>query len=279
MSKKTRADLTNIIIYVVLPCNIFNAFHKGTTPEMIKQCLVVILAAFGMQLLYIVINKVAYFRVAPERRIVLQYATIVNNAAFLGLPIIGVVYGSTGVLYASVALIPMRIFTWTAGLSLFTRLEKKQSIKVLVTHPCIWAVFLGFAYIFAPFELPGFLTEAISLVSASATMLPMFIIGSILCEIKLKDLLDKDCFYYSLFRLVIIPAIMFGVLTLLDVDPLAKGVVVLAAAMPSSITSAMLTEKYGKDSRFAARVIIVSTVLSIITLPLVTEALARFGGA
>ena len=269
--------MTNIVLYVVLPCNIFSAFHKGITPDMLKQCAVVLLAAFGMQLLYIIINRFVYARIAPGRRVVLQYATIVNNAAFMGLPVIGAVFGPTGVLYGSIALIPMRVFTWTAGLSLFTNMEKKQSIKVLATHPCIWAVILGFAYIFVPFELPSFLSEAISLVSASTTMLPMFVVGSILSTVSPREALDKDCFYYSLFRLIIIPTIMFGALTLLRVDPLAKGVVVLSSAMPGSTTTAMLAEKYGQDSVFGARVVIVSTILSIVTLPVITEVMARLG--
>ena len=278
LSNKTRVDLTNIVIYVVLPCNIFSSFQKGITPEMLRQCLIVLIAAFGMQLLYIVINKLAYIKIPPERRVVVQYATIVNNAAFMGLPIIGAVFGSTGILYGSIALIPMRIFAWTAGLSLFTDMETKQKVKILATHPCIWAVILGFAYIFAPFELPGFLSDAISTISACTTMLPMLVVGSILSGVKLKDVLDKDCFYYSLFRLILIPAVVFGALTLLRVDPLTTGVVVLASAMPASTTSAMLSEKYGKDSIFAARLLIISTILSIITLPVITEVLMRVGG-
>ena len=277
MSKKTRADLIDIVLYVILPCNIFNAFHKGTTPEVLRQCFVAMLAAFGMQLLYMIINRIAFNRIPLERRVVFQYATIVNNAAFIGLPVIGTIFGATGILYASVALIPMRIFMWTMGLSLFTDMELKKRLKTLCTHPCIWAVILGVVYIFVPFTLPAFLADTIATISACTTVVPMFVVGSILSDVKPRDVLDKDCLYYSLFRLIIIPAIMLGALILLHIDPLVTGVVVLLAAMPASTTSVMLAEKYDRDSNFAAKTILVSTILSIITLPLIAEALRALG--
>ena len=239
-SQKTRAEMTDVIIYIILPCNIFGSFHKGITPEVLQQCAVVLAAAFGLQLLYIILNKFLYIKLPLERRIVVQYATIVNNASFMGLPVIESVFGQTGVLYGSIVLIPMRVFMWTAGLSLFTKTDNRQRIKMLSTHPCIWAVIFGFAYIFLPVELPSFLSGAIASIGNSTTALSMIIVGSILSEVDLKHIFDKWSCYYSVFRLIVIPAIVFGVLTLLGTDPLTNGVIVLSSAMPAAVTTAML---------------------------------------
>jgi len=274
-SAKTRADLTNVVIYVVLPCNIFNAFHKGITPDVLKQCLVVLIAATCLQVLAYILNKILYIKTPPERRIILKYATITNNAAFLGLPILGAIYGPTGVLYGSIMLIPMRVAMWTAGLSLYTRMEKKETFKVIATHPCIWAVIVGFAYIYVPFELPAFLANAIKLVGDCVTVLPMLIVGSILCGVKLREVLVWDCFYFSIFRLIVIPAIVFGAMKLLNVDPLVTGVAVLSSAMPAAMMTAMLAEKYGHDSAFSSKTVFVSTALSMVTLPVIAVLLAR----
>ena len=278
LTQKTRTNLTDIILYVILPCSIFNSFHKGITPEIIRQSGIVLVASFGLQFLVFLLNKVIYYKFQPERRIVLKYATITNNAAFMGLPIIGAVFGPTGVVYGSIMLIPMRIFMWTSGLSLFTKLEKKQTFKVLATHPCIWAVFLGFAYIYAPFELPAFLADAIRVIGECVRVLPMLIVGSILCGVKPKDILDKSCYYYSLIRLIAIPAIMYTALTLLKVDPLVTGVVVISSAMPAALTTAMLAEKYGQDATFGSNIIFVSTMLSIVTLPIIGSVLTWLMG-
>ena len=273
-SEKARTDLTNIVIYIVLPCNIFKSFNKDITPEILRQCAFALLISFGMQVFYLVISKLLYIRFKPERRAVAEYATITSNAGFMWLPIIEAVFGQTGVLYASIILIPMRIFMWTAGLSLFTKMDVKQKIKKLGTHPCIWAVIFGLAYSLSTFELPAFLTSAISAVSACTTALSMLVVGSILTGVELKTVFDKDCFYYSFFRLVAIPAIVLAALISLKADPLTTGVAVLMSAMPAALATAMLSEKYGKDSNYASKTIMISTALSIVTLPIIATVLA-----
>ena len=275
LSPKTRGDLTNFVLYVVLPCNIFSAFHKGITLEMLRQSLVVLLAAFGLQILVFLLNKVLYIKIPPGRSVILKYTTITNNAAFLGLPVLGAVFGSIGVLYGSIFLIPMRILMWTAGLSLFTKAGKKENIIFLATHPCMLAVVLGFGYAFAPFEMPAFLSDSIRWIGEVSRVLPMVIVGSILSGVKFKEMLDKHCYYFSFFRLIAIPAIMFGILKLIGLDPIVIGVVVLMAGMPSALVTAILAEKYGQDSEFASKTVFVSTMLSIVTLPLLASALAR----
>lgn len=266
-SAKARAELTNIVIYIVLPCNIFMSFSTDVTPDILYRCAIVFVAAMGAQLLYILLNKVLYRRFAPERQVVMKYATICNNAGFMGLPVIESVFGSTGVLYGAIVLIPIRIFMWTAGLSLFTKTDTKTMLKTLATHPCIWAVILGFAYMFLPVELPAFFAATLNALSSCTVALSMLVVGSILSEVELKTVLDRDCFYYSFFRLVAIPALIYGVMRLCGVDPLVTGVCVLSAAMPAATVTAMLAQKYGGDAAFASKMLFVSTTLSLITLP------------
>jgi len=275
LSQKTRSDITDLVLYIILPCNIFSAFHKGVSPEVLRQSIVVLIAAFGMQLIYMILNRILYNRIPQERRIVLQYATITNNAGFMGLPVIESVFGQTGLLYGAIVLIPLRIFMWTAGLSLFTKADKKQRIKIVATHPCIWAVLLGFAYLFVPFELPVFISDMFSFIGGSVTLLTMLIVGSILSEVNPKDVIDKDCFFYSFIRLIAIPAVLYGALTLLRIDHLATGVIVLSSAMPAAVMTAMLADKYGRDSAFASKTVFVSTIISMVTLPIIAVLLTQ----
>jgi predicted permease len=269
MGASTRKDLTDIVIYVILPCNIFNSFNIDVTAELLRNCGVVFIIAFGAQLLYVVFNRVLYNRFPQEKRVVMQYATICNNAGFMGLPVIDSVFGATGVVYGSIVLIPIRLFMWTAGLALFTQTNKKDAFKRLATHPCIWAVILGFGYMFLPFELPSFLSGAITAVGSCTTALSMIIVGSILSEINLKTVFDKACFYFSFIRLIAIPAVIYIVLRVIGTDPLVTGVSVLSSAMPAAMITAMLAQKYGQDAAFASKMLFVSTVLSLITLPLI----------
>jgi predicted permease len=270
----SRGELTNLVIYVVLPCNIFASFKIDMTRELLTSCAGILVIGFAAQALYIVLNRVLYIKTSPARRVVMQYATICNNSGFLGLPVMEAVFGDIGLLYGAVMLIPIRIFMWTAGLSLFTVTNTREKIKTLATHPCIWAVFLGFGYSLLPFELPGFFMRTVDAVGGCTTALSMLIVGAILTDVKLeraRGALDRDCLYYSALRLIAIPGLIFAVLRLLGTDGVITGVAVLSAAMPAATTTAMLARKYGGDSPFAARLIMVSTLLSLVTLPLVSE--------
>ena len=255
------------MIYVILPCNIFHSFEESLSLDVLQQCLVVFVIAFGVQILYLILNPILYRRFPIERRVVMQYATICNNAGFMGLPIIESVFGATGVLYGSIVLIPIRLFMWTMGLSLFTKSDKKQAFKRLATHPCIWAVILGFGYMFLPWSLPSFLSDAINVLGRCTMPLAMLIVGSILSEVNFKTVFEKATFFFSAIRLIAIPAIVFAVLTLIGIDSTVRGVAVLSTAMPAALITAMLAQKYGQDASFASKVIFVSTLFSLVTLP------------
>ena len=94
----------------------------------------------------------------------------------------------------------------------------------------------------------------------------MLIIGAILSEVRLRDIFDWQLYYYSFFRLIGIPAVLFAVFTLLNIDPMVRNTTVIMAAMPAGTVTAMLAQKHGADASFASRVIFVSTFLSIFTL-------------
>jgi predicted permease len=273
-SAAARAEVTNIVIYVVLPCNIFSSFHKGFTRAELLACAAVLAVGCAMQVLYIVVNAFAYRRISAPRRTVMKYATICNNSGFMGMPIMEAVYGAEGMLFGAIVLIPIRVAMWTAGLSLFTATDLRTKVKTLATHPCIWAVIFGFGYSFAPFELPRFASGAISALGGCTTALSMLVVGSILSTVPVKsvrDILDRDTLYYSALRLVAIPVFVLGALKLLGVDATVTGVATLSAAMPAATTTAMLASKYGADAQFSARLIMVSTVLSLVTLPVISS--------
>lgn len=117
------------------------------TPEIIRDTVIIFIVSFVIQLSYSVFNRIFYNRFDDSKAIILKYATIVSNAGFMGLSIVESIYGQTGLLYASIALIPQRIFMWSAGLSLFTQTDSKNMIKKVVFHPCIIAVYIGLPYL------------------------------------------------------------------------------------------------------------------------------------
>ena len=222
---------------------------------------------FSAQFFYLFCSKIFYQKIAHSQRLILQYATICSNAGFLGLPIIGSLYGAEGTLYASIALIPLRIFMWSAGLSLFTVTDRHSVFRNLLKHPCIIAVWIGFLVMIFP--LPEFLSKTVALVGNCTTTTSMLIIGSLLSEIKPSDLWKPSIVWYSFIRLLLIPFLLIFILNLLPVSPLVRNVTVVLSAMPAASTSAILAAKYNQDAAYASQIIFFSTCLSLITLPVI----------
>lgn len=264
-----RKSLSDLLIQFILPCNIICSFQIDMTGEVLASCGAMLLIACAAQLIYLLASRVLYPGATRERLACLRYGTVCSNAGFLGLPVIGGVFGAMGTLLTSVALIPQRVVMWSAGLSLFTHTDGKSVLRKLVTHPCIVAVFVGFALMLSGNPaLPAFLQKSLSGVSGCTTCMSMLTIGSILAGAEHIDFRDGMMWWYTLVRLVLIPLIVLAVLSLLPIDRTLRGVMVLISGMPAGSTTAILAARYDGDAPFASCLVFITTLLSLITLPL-----------
>ncbi len=264
-----KKSLSDLLIDFILPANIICSFQLDLSAELLTSCAAMLIISIVCQFVYLLVSRVIYPGAPRERLACLRYGTVCSNAGFLGLPIIGGVVGTMGTLLTSVALIPQRIVMWSAGLSLFTKTDGKSVIRKLATHPCIVAVFIGFALMLGGNPtFPDFIQKALSGASGCTTCLSMLVIGSILAEAKHINWKDKLMWWYVAVRLVIIPLIVFAALALLPVDPLVRTVMVLMSAMPAGSTTAILAARYDGDAPFASCLVFVTTLLSMVTLPL-----------
>ncbi|MGN1204671.1 MAG: AEC family transporter [Lachnospiraceae bacterium] len=265
--KSVRSALTDLFIYFILPCNIFNAFHVDFAEGFIVKGFIIIVAMLVNQAFCLLLSRVLYNKKPPEKKKVFQYGTLCSNCGFMGNPIIQGVYGNEGLLYGSIALIPMRIFMWSFGLSVFTKTDRKHLLKQLLTHPCIIAVELGILRMVTGINLPVFVDKTVGSLSNCVTALSMIVIGSILAEVNFKTIFEADVFFYSFIRLILIPGVTLLVMKLLHIDAILTGVTVLLAGMPAASLTAILAEKYNGDSLLASKCVFVSTIISIFTLP------------
>lgn len=132
IEKKMQGKLTDFVLRITLPCMIFNSFSMHITLDMLKQAALCLGVAFFICFAAWLGGKVVYNMYPKEKKSVLQYATLVNNAAFLGLPIVKAVLGEAGMFLASIFIIPNRIFMWTAGVSIFTaEADKRRRLRRL----------------------------------------------------------------------------------------------------------------------------------------------------
>ncbi len=260
-------NLTDIVIYVVLPCNIVKAFQSGASNEGVSAYLGIFLLSLFIQAMCVLYGKVV-FRKEPEgRRKCLEYGTICSNAGFLGNPVAEGVYGAQGLVLASIYLIPQRIMMWSFGIAIFTDTKDfKKTLAKVATHPCILACILGIFLMFTGVPLPAALEGTVTALGNCNTAMSMMVIGMILEEIERKDFWNWAIAKYTLHRLVIIPGIVYLVCLFLPVSEMVFGSSVLLAAMPAGATTSILAEKYGMEPEFATKMVIFSTLLSLPTV-------------
>lgn len=269
LHEEAKAVLTDLVIYLILPCNIISSFLIEFNITVLKKFAVILVIATLIQVVCLFLANVLYNKEEEGRKKVLQYGTVCSNAGFMGNPIAEGVYGAQGLMFASIFLIPQRIVMWSAGVSYFTESpDRKTIVKKVMTHPCIIAVYIGMFFLITQIQMPLLLEHTIRGVGGCTTTVSMVLIGTILAEVKLKSILDWGIVKYTVIRLFFIPLLVFLSCRLFSVDPMLLGVSVLLAGMPAGSTTAILAAKYGGDYIFATKCVVVTTLLSLVTIPL-----------
>lgn len=275
LALSTRKQLTSMVLNLVLPASIIASFQIGITTEILISCMAVLVVSLLIQAGASLLNRFLWKKTGTEpQQVCLKYGLMASNAGFMGMPIAQAVFGAQGLLYASIFLIPMRISMWSSGLSMFAKsVTRKETLHKVLTHPCIIAIEIGIGVMLlqmAGIELPGFLNRTISAVASCNTALSMFVIGAILADVPFREMLDGKALYYSAVRLLLMPALVYLGCSVSGIAPVAMGVCVVETAMPAASTMVMLAQTYDGDIRFASRLVFVSTLLSLFTLPLWT---------
>ena len=236
----------------------------------------VLLMAVLAQVVSFLLSRLLYRRFDAGEKCVNQYATVCSNSGFMGNPLAEGVFGETGLLYASIFLIPQRIVMWTAGVSSFQKTESgKTAYRKILTHPCMVATYIGMVIMVFQIPLPGVLGDTILAFSNCCTAMTMVYIGTILTDVDFRELFGKHQIFFAAIRLALIPALVYGICRLTGMDALITGVSTLLSATPAGSTTSLLAAKYGADEKAAARCVVFTTALSAVTIPVWSMFLLR----
>ena len=271
ITAEQQKGLSSLLINVILPANIIASFTGGIemSSELLHNAVTAVIISAAVQTASYVLGPLLFGRFDKARSAVMRYGMIVSNSSFIGIPVVETIYGSIGTMYTSVYQIPIRLTMWTLGLALYAGESGslKQKIIKMLTHPCIVAVGIGFVILVTGVKLPSAVTGTLSSLGRCVSALSMLIIGGILSEIHAGKLADRAILYFTLIRLVIFPGIVLAILKFMPVDPMILAISVIMTAMPAGSTTAILAQQYGYDAEYAAKVILVSTLASVITIP------------
>ena len=263
-----RKSLTDLIIKFILPCNIIKSFIMEFDMQIMGSCIVVLLVSSATQVLSLFLARLLFDRAEDGKRQPLLYTIQVSNAGFLGNPIVEGLYGAQGLLYGSLYLIPQRIMMWSYGITCFSGTRGKGVLKKVLTHPCIVAAFIGLVLMVTQLPLPLWLEKPMGMVGSCNTALSLIVIGGVLAELDPRHVISKPALLCCFVRLLLLPLLVLAGCLALKLDPLVMQISVILAGMPAPLTSAMLASQYGKDDKLAASLILLSTVASMVTIPM-----------
>jgi predicted permease len=264
--------LSELLLKITNPLLVLSSFQVDFSRDIMSNLVIVFLFAVAVNTASILLGQLLFAKYEAERKKIMKFSAIYSNCGFMGFPVLESLFGKTGVLYGSIFVAVFNIFLWTNGVAIFSSKGKldKASMKKIALNPGIITVLIGILLFAFSVRLPGPVAKAVDLVGSMTTPLSMLLVGAVVAGCKFKELLKGwDLYYISAIRLILIPLGAFAALRILDVPKLLLTVCVLLVAMPAAATTTIFAELYDSDSIFASRVVVFTTLSSIVTLPLV----------
>ncbi len=264
VSKEGSRAIASLLIYVIIPCVVFKSMCVERTLESTQTFLWSLLVAVVALALAMLVSMLLY-----RRRPIDNFGAAFSNAAFMGVPLVTAVLGPDAVFSVTAFVALLNVLQWTYGQALLTKSWKACSPKAIFTSPLVIAFLLGIVVFFARIPMPEIVGSCLSGVSAMNAPLAMIVLGTYLAEGKLVDIFrDWHLYAVSAVRLLVIPALTI-VLFLLFPAGKMRMAVLIAAAAPIGANVAVYAGKVGADYPYAARTVCLSTVLSVVTMPLI----------
>jgi len=187
-----------------------------------------------------------------------------GNTGNLGLPLALFAFGETGLGYAVVVFAVMAILSFTIGIWI---VAGAGSFTRILKEPLVAATLLGALFLWQGWETPLFLSNTLDLIGQIAIPVMLITLGVAVARLETKAL--GQAFVLSIVKGAVCVAAAWAAAVYFALDPIAAGVLIVQVATPVAVTSYLLAEKYGTDAKPVAGLVVVSTLLSVITLPLI----------
>ena len=253
--------VTRLAMTLSVPCLIFVALMRTKIdPQALATLSLAALAAYGL----VTIGALVLVKVMKLEMRTYLAPLIFGNTGNLGLPLALFAFGETGLGYAVVVFAVMAILSFTIGIWI---VSGGGSLTKVVKEPLVAATVLGGIFLWQGWETPTFLTNAIKLIGDMAIPMMLITLGVAVARLETKAL-DRAAIM-AVVKIVLCVGAAASMGIWFGLEPVAFAVLVVQLATPVAVTSYMLAEKYGADSQAVAGLVVVSTLLSVLALPLI----------
>lgn len=270
LTERGASEITTVLIKLVTPCVIINSFI-GTEGDLDISLLALAMAMPALwQFIGVGISLLVFRKEPQERQKVLRFAVVFSNTGFMGIPLVQGIVGDRGVIYASFGVVVFNLLCWTYGYSMISG-GARLNLKTVLLNPGVVGLAIGLPIYFLKLQLPGIVTEPLGYIADLNTPLAMLVIGTYIARADLHSFIsDMSVYKVSFLRLIVVPAILLGLLILMRPEKDLFMATMVQAATPVAANTVLFAVQYKRDSELASKLVAVSTVLSIVTIPVLT---------
>ena len=253
--------VTRLAMTLSVPCLIFVALiETDVEPDALAALSLASFVAYGLVTVAFAVivaiwklDKATYL--AP---------LIFGNTGNLGLPLALFAFGEIGLGYAVIVFAVMAILSFTFGVWL---VSGGGSLTKVIKEPLVAATLLGALFLWQGWRPPEFIFNSLDLIGQMAIPIMLITLGVAIARLEIRAV--GQAVILSIIKVIVCVACAWGVAVWFELDPIAAAVLIVQVATPVAVTSYLLAEKYGADAQPVAGLVVVSTLLSVITLPLI----------
>lgn len=279
ISRESNKDLSKLVLQVVNPAVIFMSYQTDYKSELVRNLLLTFALSVGSMAILIAAAYIFIRKKEDRETEIERFSAIYSNCGFMGIPLMNALFGMEGVFYLTAYITVFNIIVWTHGIILISgEKDIKKVIKVFYS-PTIISIVLGIICFFLKLRLPEVPSRAFNFVVQLNTPLAMIVSGVTMAETDIPELLkNKRVYMVCALRLLLLPAILSVLLSLLPLDEKVCMTVIVAAAAPPAAMCTLQCIRYGRNSVYASELFTAGTVFSVATLPMmvrITEYLTK----
>lgn len=272
--------LSMVCLYLIMPCVIINSFLIEFTPEKLKglglAVGVAIIIHFVAWIFIKILGKVLNFN--PVEKASVMY----SNAANMVIPVVMSVLGDEWVLYSSAFVSVQLVLLWTHCKSMLSN-EKGFELKKIYTNINLIAIFIGILLFITKIHIPSVLQGTLKSVGGTVAPISMIITGMIMAGAELKKVFSNGRIYLVLFfRMIFFPFIVFmiiyftGITKVIDNGAMILLVTFIATITPTASSITQMAQVYGNNEQYAGAINIMTTIVSIVTMPIMVALYCSF---
>lgn len=271
IDNETNKRLSDIVLLLVNPVVIFISYQREFEAKLLTGLLISLALALITHLLCIMISILVLRGKKHKADIAIErFAIIYSNCGFIGIPLVNGILGSEGVFYLTAYMTVFNLVVWTHGMITMSGKSDKKSIIKAITSPAVIATLLGFIFFISKIILPDILANAMTYIGSMNTPLAMLVAGVTIAQTDFIKLISKIRSYYiAIIKLLIIPIIMLLIFMQFDIPRIVLLTSILACACPTAATINLFSIRYEKNFIYASELFAITTILSLLTIPLV----------